>query len=184
MLKKLRVQPWAEFARAVKSGASAGRVAATVVSRTERRTRMGTKMGIIGLSDPTGHYEAVIFAEVDGVPVARAVCIPDVNQVLARMNGGLFPFGLFHFLRRRRIYTRGRMLMLEKLIRDGVDVVRLNMAHASHDWIRASIRRAISFCGSMSSARRASSAERSTALSAAKGAPCRAMGGSTPNRSG
>ena len=44
--------------------------------------------------------------------VACAVCIPDVNQVLARMNGGLFPFGLFHFLRRRRIYTRGRMLML------------------------------------------------------------------------
>ncbi len=63
VLKKLRVQPWVEFARAVKSGASAGRVAATVVSRTERRTRMGTKMGIIGLSDPTGHYEAVIFAE-------------------------------------------------------------------------------------------------------------------------
>ena len=31
--------------------------------------------------------------------------------------------------------------MLEQLIRGGVDVVRLNMAHASHDWIRASIRR-------------------------------------------
>src|SRR5262249_19803868 len=35
----------------------------TVVSRTERRTKSGSKMGIIGLSDPTGHYEAVIFAE-------------------------------------------------------------------------------------------------------------------------
>jgi DNA polymerase-3 subunit alpha len=34
-----------------------------VVSRTERRTRNGTKMGIIGLSDPSGHYEAVLFAE-------------------------------------------------------------------------------------------------------------------------
>jgi DNA polymerase-3 subunit alpha len=63
VLKKLRVQPWAEFARAVKAGATAGRVAATVVARTERRTRMGTKMGIIGLSDPTGHFEAVIFSE-------------------------------------------------------------------------------------------------------------------------
>jgi pyruvate kinase len=31
--------------------------------------------------------------------------------------------------------------MLEQMIRGGVDVVRLNMAHASHDWIRASIRR-------------------------------------------
>jgi DNA polymerase III subunit alpha len=62
-LKRLRVQPWSEFARAVKAGASAGRVAGTVVSRTERRTKNGTKMGIIGLSDPSGHYEAVLFAE-------------------------------------------------------------------------------------------------------------------------
>jgi DNA polymerase-3 subunit alpha len=62
-LKLLRVQSWAEFARAVKSGASAGRVAGTVVARTERRTRTGSKMGIIGLSDPSGHYEAVVFSE-------------------------------------------------------------------------------------------------------------------------
>ena len=45
------------------AGATAGRVAATVVSRTERRTKTGNKMGIFGLSDPSGHYEAVIFAE-------------------------------------------------------------------------------------------------------------------------
>jgi DNA polymerase-3 subunit alpha len=62
-LKRLRVQSWAEFARAVKSGAGAGRVAGTVVSRTERRTKSGSKMGIIGMSDPSGHYEAVLFAE-------------------------------------------------------------------------------------------------------------------------
>jgi DNA polymerase-3 subunit alpha len=57
------VQPWAEFARAVKAGATAGKVAGTVVSRQERRTKTGNKMGIIGLSDPTGAYEAVIFSE-------------------------------------------------------------------------------------------------------------------------
>jgi DNA polymerase-3 subunit alpha len=62
-LKRLRVQSWSEFARGVKGGAGAGRVAGTVVSRTERRTRSGSKMGIIGLSDPSGHYEAVLFAE-------------------------------------------------------------------------------------------------------------------------
>jgi DNA polymerase III subunit alpha len=62
-LQRLRVQPWAEFARAVRAGATAGKVAGTVVSRTERRTRTGSKMGIIGLSDPSGHYEAVTFAE-------------------------------------------------------------------------------------------------------------------------
>ena len=63
LLKRLRLQSWAEFARAVKAGATAGRLAATVVSRTERRTKTGNKMGIIGLSDPSGHYEAVIFNE-------------------------------------------------------------------------------------------------------------------------
>src|SRR5207245_2918864 len=31
--------------------------------RTERRTRTGSKMGIIEFSDPTGHYEAVVFSE-------------------------------------------------------------------------------------------------------------------------
>ena len=62
-LKRMRVQSWAEFARSVRTGANVGRVAGTVVARTERRTRTGSKMGIIGLSDPTGHYEAVLFSE-------------------------------------------------------------------------------------------------------------------------
>jgi DNA polymerase-3 subunit alpha len=62
-LKRLRVLPWNEFARSVKAGATAGRLAASVVSRVERRTRTGGKMGILGLSDPTGHFEAVIFSE-------------------------------------------------------------------------------------------------------------------------
>jgi DNA polymerase-3 subunit alpha len=62
-LKRLRVQSWAEFARAVKAGASGGRVAGTVVTRLERRTRTGSKMGIIELSDPSGHFEAVVFSE-------------------------------------------------------------------------------------------------------------------------
>jgi len=62
-LARLRVQRWSDFAGAVRAGASAGRLAATVVSRVERRIKSGSKMGIIGLSDPTGHFEAVIFAE-------------------------------------------------------------------------------------------------------------------------
>jgi DNA polymerase-3 subunit alpha len=63
VLKRLRVQSWSEFSRAVRSGATAGKVAATVVSRMERRTKTGNKMGIMGLSDPTGHFEAVLFSE-------------------------------------------------------------------------------------------------------------------------
>jgi DNA polymerase-3 subunit alpha len=62
-LARLRVQPFAEFAKAVKNGANAGRLAATVVSRVERRTKSGSKMGILGFSDPSGHFEAVIFQE-------------------------------------------------------------------------------------------------------------------------
>jgi DNA polymerase-3 subunit alpha len=62
-LKRLRVLAWTEFAKSVKGGQTAGRIAASVVSRVERRTRTGGKMGILGLSDPTGHFEAVIFSE-------------------------------------------------------------------------------------------------------------------------
>ncbi len=63
ILARLRVQPWAEFVRAVKQGASAGRLAATVLDRYERRTKSGSKMGIVQLSDPSGQYEAILFQE-------------------------------------------------------------------------------------------------------------------------
>jgi len=66
VLKRLNVQSWAEFSQAVKNGRTAGKVAATVVSRMERRTKTGNKMGIIGLSDPSGHFEAVLFSEALG----------------------------------------------------------------------------------------------------------------------
>jgi DNA polymerase-3 subunit alpha len=62
-LKRLKTQSWSEFCRAIRTGTSAGRVAATVISRMERRTKTGNKMGIIGLSDPTGQFEAVLFSE-------------------------------------------------------------------------------------------------------------------------
>jgi DNA polymerase-3 subunit alpha len=62
-LKRLNVQSWAAFANGVKQGATAGRVAGTVVARAERRTKTGNKMGILEFSDPSGHYEAVIFQE-------------------------------------------------------------------------------------------------------------------------
>jgi DNA polymerase-3 subunit alpha len=62
-LQRMKVLNWSEFSRSVRAGASAGRTAATVVSRIERRTKTGNKMGIIGLSDPSGQYEAVLFQE-------------------------------------------------------------------------------------------------------------------------
>ncbi|MFY9958286.1 DNA polymerase III subunit alpha [Bradyrhizobium sp.] len=80
ILKRLRVQSWTEFSRAVKTGATAGKVAATVVSRMERRTKTGNKMGIMGLSDPTGHFEAVLFSE--GLAQYREVLEPGAAVLL------------------------------------------------------------------------------------------------------
>jgi hypothetical protein len=56
--------------------------------------------------------ELVLFAEQRGRPVACAVAVPDANQVLKRMGGRLFPFGLVHFLRRRAIVDQARLLLL------------------------------------------------------------------------
>ncbi len=56
--------------------------------------------------------DLVLFAEVAGRAVAYAVVLPDVNQVLKRMKGRLLPFGLLHFLNRKAIITRCRLVML------------------------------------------------------------------------
>jgi GNAT superfamily N-acetyltransferase len=56
--------------------------------------------------------EMVLFAEIHGKPVGCSVAVPDVNQVLKKMQGRLLPFGLFHFLRRKQIVNRGRVLLL------------------------------------------------------------------------
>ncbi len=63
LLEKMRVQPWSRFAEAVKKGASAGRLAGTVLSKQERKTKTGNKMGIVRLSDGTGQYEGLLFKE-------------------------------------------------------------------------------------------------------------------------
>lgn len=40
-----------------------------------------------------------MIAELDGKPVAFMLTFPDVNDMLARIDGKLFPFGWFHLLR-------------------------------------------------------------------------------------
>jgi DNA polymerase III subunit alpha len=62
-LQKLRVQGFSEFAAAVRKGATAGRLAGTVTSAKERKTKTGNKMCVVQLSDRTGQYEAVLFSE-------------------------------------------------------------------------------------------------------------------------
>jgi DNA polymerase-3 subunit alpha len=64
LFERLRVQPWVDFERAVKEdGAGAGRLAGTVSVRNDRRTRKGTPMAIMTLSDATGSYEVIAFSE-------------------------------------------------------------------------------------------------------------------------
>ncbi|GLS44026.1 DNA polymerase III subunit alpha [Methylobacterium brachythecii] len=64
LLQKLRVQSWSDFCASVRAnGGGFGKVAASVLDRAERRTKSGNKMGIVTLSDRTGHFEAIIFQE-------------------------------------------------------------------------------------------------------------------------
>ena len=60
----MRVQTFADFAVAVKRGATAGRLAGRVTSKQERKTRTGNKMGIVAFSDSSGQFEAVLFSEM------------------------------------------------------------------------------------------------------------------------
>ena len=64
VLKRLRVQRFADFAQTVRAnGTSVAKVAASVIDRSERRTKSGNKMGIVNLSDPSGQFEAILFSE-------------------------------------------------------------------------------------------------------------------------
>jgi DNA polymerase-3 subunit alpha len=64
VLARLRVQSYADFCNAVMAGATAGRLAAVVIYKQEKRTRNGNKIGILGLSDPSGSFELVCFQEL------------------------------------------------------------------------------------------------------------------------
>jgi len=64
ILAKMRVQSFADFSAAVKQGASHGRLAGTVISKQERKTRTGNKMGIIVFSDASGQFESILFSEM------------------------------------------------------------------------------------------------------------------------
>ncbi len=45
----------------------------------------------------------------DGATVGVAITVPDVNQVLRRMNGRLLPLGWWRFLRKRQVIDRCRV---------------------------------------------------------------------------
>jgi hypothetical protein len=50
--------------------------------------------------------------EIGGKPAALSINLPDLNQVVKKMNGSLLPFGWWHYLRRKRTIDRLRIFML------------------------------------------------------------------------
>jgi len=55
--------------------------------------------------------DLVLFAEHKGRTVGFACALPDFNQVFIKMNGRLFPFGIFKFLAGRRKITGVRAIV-------------------------------------------------------------------------
>ena len=56
--------------------------------------------------------ELVALAEINGELAGMTVILPDVNQILKRARGRLFPFGIFALLNRKRIIDRLRLPIL------------------------------------------------------------------------
>lgn len=61
---------------------------------------------------PVVDPELVLIAEMRGKPVGFAMALPDYNQLLKRLNGKLFPFGILYLLLNRRKIASGRLLTL------------------------------------------------------------------------
>lgn len=51
-------------------------------------------------------------AEVDGKPVAFSIGLPDLNLIFKKMNGNLFPFGIFQLLLGRKKIKRFRTALM------------------------------------------------------------------------
>src|SRR5262249_46293276 len=63
-LGRLNVMRWSDFsARAQAHGRAEARLAATITYRQDRKAKSGNRFAFAGFSDPTGQFEAVIFAD-------------------------------------------------------------------------------------------------------------------------
>src|SRR5207249_171894 len=83
----------------------------------------GDNWGFVPITDAEAKFQAknlkqvlnedwAMMAEKDGEIVAAALTLPDINQVLATMNGRLLPFGWLKFLLNRRKINRLRVFAL------------------------------------------------------------------------
>jgi DNA polymerase-3 subunit alpha len=82
-LANIGVDTWAAFSqKALTKGASGGKLAGTLTYRQERRSRNGNRFAFVGFSDPSGQFEAVVFA--DTLVQFREVLEPG-NALIARV---------------------------------------------------------------------------------------------------
>jgi hypothetical protein len=51
----------------------------------------------------------LMIAERGGEAIGLALSFPDINQALVKMNGRLFPFGIYHYLRRNKYIDQVRI---------------------------------------------------------------------------
>ena len=51
----------------------------------------------------------MVAEDAGGKTIGIAISVPDINQVLKRMNGRILPFGWWYYLNRRRIVTQVRV---------------------------------------------------------------------------
>ena len=73
------------------------------------------------IADP----DLLFMAEVDGKAVGCSITLPDMNQVLIKMNGRLFPFGIFKFLHYRKKIDGLRVIVMgviEEYRKRGIDL--------------------------------------------------------------
>jgi GNAT superfamily N-acetyltransferase len=83
----------------------------------------GSNWGFVPITEEEVRFQAknlrpvldenwAMIAERDGELVGAALTLPDINQVLAKMNGRILPFGWWHFLTGRRKIDRVRVFAL------------------------------------------------------------------------
>jgi GNAT superfamily N-acetyltransferase len=56
--------------------------------------------------------ELLFIAEMDGKPVGFCLTLPDVNQALQKINGRLFPFGIFKLMYYARKIDQARVITM------------------------------------------------------------------------
>jgi hypothetical protein len=83
----------------------------------------GDNWGFVPVTDAEAEFQAknlkqvldeewAFIAEKDGEPIGAGLTLPDINQVLAKMNGRLLPFGWLRFLLGRRKVDQCRVFAL------------------------------------------------------------------------